>query len=281
MSDLVSDVNEVLIHRTCGQNGGEPEDILFTACDSRLNIVLEKDAELTLIERHASHREQEKEIHIGILLHEGAKLYHYRFQEDDLTSKHSTFLSVSLKKGAVYDVFTLTSGAKESKYDIKAVLEERDAACFLKEVKLLSDAQKADIKLFLNHNEGDNRSSIECRSVLDDMAVGGFDAVTYVEKGANGTKASQLSRAVLLSDGAEMKAKPELQIFTDDVECAHGATTGQLDPEQLFYLRARGISETQAREMLIEAFLREIVEKVRDDSLKEEIIQKIGEKLRS
>ncbi len=270
------EVNEILIHRTCGQNGGKIEDVLFTAAESRLNIVLEKEAELTLIERHCSEKEQEKVVNIGVLLKEGAKLHHYRFQEDDITAKHRTSLAVSLAENAFYEAITLTKGAVDSQCDVEADLLGEQASCVFKEIKLLSGQQKGASSFVVRHDSPDCTSSLECRSVLNDTALGIFDGITRVNKEADGTKASQLSKAVLLSDGTEMRAKPELQIYTDDVACAHGATTGQLDEEQLFYLRARGIPEADARAILIEAFLCEVVDKIVDESVKNEIKVKIG-----
>jgi len=104
------------------------------------------------------------------------------------------------------------------------------------------------------------------KTVLDDKAHGVFQGKIAVEKGAQKTDGYQLSRALLLSDQAEMDAKPELEIFADDVKCSHGSAIGDLDENALFYLRSRGLNEDQARALLIEGFVSESLEDIKIDA---------------
>jgi Fe-S cluster assembly protein SufD len=102
-----------------------------------------------------------------------------------------------------------------------------------------------------------------------------YQGKVYVARDAQKTDANQLSKALILSEGAEMDNKPELEIYADDVKCSHGATTGQLDEDAMFYMRSRGIGEEDARSLLIEAFVKELAEEIDDLSIRDEIMQKI------
>ena len=135
-----------------------------------------------------------------------------------------------------------------------------DAACLLK------DRQHVDTRLVVDHLAAQGTSRELIRSVVDDKARGSFEGKIHVAPGAAATDAQMGAHGLLLSDMAEFDAKPELQIFHDDVVCAHGATAGALDANQLFYLRARGVPEKQARALLIAAFVAEVFDAVEDEA---------------
>jgi Fe-S cluster assembly protein SufD len=132
----------------------------------------------------------------------------------------------------------------------------------LNAAQLLGGAQHGDFTSVVAHQAPNCASRQTVKSVLSDTARGVFQGRIEVDRIAQKTDGYQMNQAILLSPGAEMDIKPELQIFADDVKCSHGATIGALDPEQIFYLRSRGISENAARAMLIRAFLAEALEPV-------------------
>jgi len=119
---------------------------------------------------------------------------------------------------------------------------------------------------------GKNSSSRQkAKNILKEQSRGIFDALIKVERGGKYTKAHQNSKSILLNDGAHMVSKPQLEIYIDDLEASHGSTTGQLDEQQLFYLRSRGISKDEAKKMLILAFANELIDAVADDNIRENI----------
>ena len=134
---------------------------------------------------------------------------------------------------------------------------------------LLDGSRRADTTLQVVHSAPGGTSREFYRAIVDDEAVGTFQGKVIVAPGAQKTDGAMKSQAVLLSPHAQMNAKPELEIFADDVVCGHGATVGSLDPEQLFYLRARGIPKDEAEAMLLEAFGAEAIERVDDEKLAE------------
>ena len=128
---------------------------------------------------------------------------------------------------------------------------------------LNSDAKRGTVSKIV-HAKAHSRSTQEAKSILEDRSRGIFDALIRVEHEGKYTKANQNSKAILLNDGAYMASKPQLEIYIDELEASHGSTTGELDEKQLFYLRSRGISEVEARKMLVLAFANTLVERIKD-----------------
>jgi Fe-S cluster assembly protein SufD len=132
--------------------------------------------------------------------------------------------------------------------------------------QLLSDGQHGDCTTFLDHAAPDCASRQTVKTVLAGKSRGVFQGKIHVHQIAQRTDGYQMNQALLLSDQAEIDSKPQLEIYADDVKCSHGATVGELDEEQLFYLRTRGIPSATARSMLIEAFLQEAVDSVEEET---------------
>jgi Fe-S cluster assembly protein SufD len=138
---------------------------------------------------------------------------------------------------------------------------------------LLAGTQHADTTLAIDHAAANCQSRETFKAVVDDRARAVFQGRITVSPGAQKTDAKMMSRALLLSDEAEADGKPELEIFADDVQCGHGATTGAIDENLRFYLMARGIPEKQAEALLIQAFVGEVIEGVTDESIKDALTQ--------
>lgn len=273
-------VSEKVIHCTCGQNGGQTEDILIVGADGQaqaetLRIDVEAGAELMLIERHAGEGVYWKNISTQITLGEGAKMTHYRVQEDSVDAIHTNMVDICVEAGGEYNSFTLTKGAKLSRQDIKARLTGENAKLFLNGVNILKDQQHGDTTILIEHEAPHCESDQFFRNVLDDRARGVFQGKVHVHKSAQKTDANQLCKSILLSPRAEMNTKPELEIYADDVVCSHGATTGQIDDMQMFYLRSRGIKKSDAKMLLIKAFLAEASDKILDEEVRLSIEEKI------
>lgn len=277
---------EILIHKNSGWIGGQPEEILWSGVDGhhqnpRLKVVLEQGAELTLIEWHDGTGRYWKNMATEIEIGANAKLTHIRIQEDSPEAVQTNMAHLTMARDSSYNAFTLNLGGRLTRQDMHVVLAEPNIACSLNGVNLLKDSQQADTTILMEHMAPHCTSSQFFRSILDDEARGVFQGKVHVHRGAQKTDGYQLSNAILLSPKAEMDTKPELEIYADDVKCSHGATTGQLDEEPLFYLRSRGLSEAQARMLLIQAFVDEVVDKVGDEAIAGQIRERAAEWLKT
>jgi len=228
----------------------------------RHRITLGEGAKLTLIEIARGEGVYWHDPVTDITLGQGAKLAHIRLQDESREAFHLATIRARVAEAAAYDHFTATIGAKLSRTEISAALTGTGALAHLNGAQLLTGTQHGDFTTVVAHKAPGCPSRQTVKSVLAGTARGVFQGRIEVDRVAQQSDGFQLCQALLLSPGAEMDIKPELEIFADDVKCSHGATIGALDAEQLFYLRSRGIPDDQARSMLIRAFLEEALEPV-------------------
>ncbi len=269
---------EVVIHKTSGQIGKKPEEIVFTAGDNEhtqphLKITIEENAELTVIERQSGEGAYWKNMISEITIGQNAKLHHIRINQDSDDAVQTNLVHITAARDAVYNGFSLNMGGKLTRHEIHAEIQGQGAEVSFNGVNLLSGSQHGDTTILIEHQAPNCVSNQFYRTLLNDKAHGVFQGKVHVHQIAQKTDGYQLSNALLLSPDAEMDTKPELEIYADDVKCSHGATTGQLDEEPLFYLRQRGLSEAQARFLLVQAFVDEVVDKVESESIQEEILE--------
>ncbi|MHA1107725.1 MAG: Fe-S cluster assembly protein SufD [Alphaproteobacteria bacterium] len=195
-----------------------------------------------------------------ITLAEGARLNHVKLQAEGADGYHTALTRIGVARDAAYRGMVMSAGARMARNEIRVRLDGRGASCAIDGATLLRGRQHADNTTEIIHAATDGTSRQVFKGVLDGSSRAVFQGRVRVEPGAQRTNADQLNRNLLLSPGAEADSKPELVIHADDVKCSHGATTGDLDQDALFYLRARGISEASARALLIEAFIGELIE---------------------
>ncbi len=198
----------------------------------------------------------------------GAHLTHVRLQDEHPTAFHLATIYVDVADDATYDGFTLNLGARLTRTEYHARLSGPRAIAHLNGAQLLTGNQHADFTSVVRHAEPHGTSRQTVKNVLGGRSRGVFQGRIEVARGAQKTDGYQMNQALLLSPDAEIDTKPELEIFADDVKCSHGATIGELDAEQLFFLRARGIPEQEARAMLVRAFLTEALEAVTNDPIR-------------
>ena len=191
-----------------------------------------------------------------------ARLDYAKVQLDSITGAHLAATGLRLGEGSVFDGFQISAGGQLARLETHITLSGENADCTLSAIYLGRDNQHHDITTNMDHSRGHCLSNQIIRGVLDDAARGVFQGKVHVAPDAQKTDGQQMSRALLLSRKAEADAKPELEIYADDVLCAHGATVGELDETQLFYLKSRGISEKTARAMLISAFLDDAIDSI-------------------
>jgi Fe-S cluster assembly protein SufD len=192
----------------------------------------------------------------------GAHLVHLVDQAEENGRVFLSGTAAHLDAGSRYDSFVMQRGGAIGRSEIRVVLNGPDAECRLDGVYLGTGEQVLDNTTYVEHAAPGCRSRQVYKGVLDEKARGVFQGKVHVVRDAQKTDGHQLSRALLLSPNAEIDARPELEIYADDVKCSHGATAGELDETALFYLLSRGIPAPVARRMLIEAFLSEAVEDV-------------------
>jgi FeS assembly protein SufD len=229
-------------------------------------IRLEAGASLTVVET-ATGPEDGRYLHnpvFEIEVEEGATLTHARLQQEGPRGFWLSTVYARVAARGTYDNFTLNAGGQLVRNEIHTALVGPKGACHMNGAQLLGPGQHADTTTFLDHAAPDCASRQTYKTVLSGKSRGVFQGKILVRQPAQRTDGYQMNQALFLSPDAEIDSKPQLEIYADDVKCSHGATVGELDADQLFYLRARGIPEERARAMLVEAFLTEAVEGVSD-----------------
>ena len=208
---------------------------------------------------------------------DGATLKHVRVQNESLSAYHLATLYTSIAAGGTYDSFTLALGSRLARVEMHTELTGPGATAHLNAAQLLTGVQHADITSVVRHAAPHGTSRQTVKNVLDGRSRGVFQGRIEVARHAQKTDGYQMNQALLLSPDAEIDSKPELEIFADDVKCSHGATVGELDPEQLFYLRSRGIPDKDARAILVRAFLTEAIDLVTHDAARGMLERAVGE----
>lgn len=242
------------------------------AAFTRSLIRIGEGAQVTLVETFISATDAKSyQVHDALVLWAGdnAQVQHVRLVEDAHDASNISTAIVTLGAKTQFNTFSLTSGSALSRYQAFVRFGGEEAVANINGVNLLKDRQHGDTTLVLDHMVPHCDSREVFRAVVDDRAHSVFQGRINVHPDAQKTDAKMMTRALLLSDEAEADNKPELEIFADDVQCGHGATTGALDDSLLFYLRARGLPEKEAQSLLIQAFVGEAMESIADERLRE------------
>lgn len=205
------------------------------------------------------------EIYLGA----GAELNHYKYQNEACKAAHIAFNAVRIKRNGVYNGFCLQKGADLGRNETRVQLLEEEAKAEVNAAYLMNGWATLDTTTDIEHLAEKTYSSQLIKGVVGGEAKGVFQGKIRIAPNAQKTEGRQLHKALLLSDTAEIDVKPELEIYADDVKCSHGAASGELDREQLFYLRSRGIGEEEARQMLIDAYLTDVVARVDDPEIRD------------
>lgn len=265
-----------------GTSFAEPVELVFvslgrdgasTAYHPRLLIVAEEGAHATVVEHHIGYgldptlATPVAEIAIG----DGASLVHAKIQRESREAFHLAHTIARVGRDARYDRFILAAGGRIARDEVTVVQAGPGAECRLGGAYMVGRGALCDNTTFIDHAEPHGSSREVYKGVIDGDGRGVFQGKILVRRGAQKTDGHQLNRALLLSDQARIDAKPELEIFADDVKCSHGATAGELDEDQLFYLRARGIPADDARSLLIAAFLGEALDEIADERIRDHV----------
>ena len=254
-----------------------------TAAYPRCLAVVEAGAECTLIEDYASLGESVyfNDAVTEIVAGEGARVRHIRVQREAGGAFHIGNCAVAVEKDAHYASHSVALGARLSRLNFDVVQQGEGVDVELDGLALIAGRQLADTHSLMDHARPHGRCRQLHKCIVGGAAHAVFNGKIVVRPGAQLTDSSQQSRNLLLSDKAHVDTKPQLEIFADDVKCAHGAAVGRLDPEQLFYLRSRGVPEPQARSLLTYAFAAEVLNRIPVPSLVESLEETVLAEIRA
>jgi Fe-S cluster assembly protein SufD len=250
-----------------------------TASHPRILIVAEPDSQATLIETYKGQggaylTNSVTEIVAG----DHAVMDHYKLQTETARAFHVATTQIQLGRDTNFRSHSLSFGGALVRNDVNAVLSQ-GSECTLNGLYLVNGDQHIDNHTSIDHAKPNAASHELYKGILEGHSTAVFNGKILVRKDAQKTDAKQTNKNLVLSEEAVINTKPELQILADDVRCTHGATIGQLDPEGIFYLQSRGIGLADARNLLIYAFARDIVDRIKVASLREQLETLLLEKL--
>lgn len=237
------------------------------AIHARVLIVLDEGASLLLLESHGP-GDGLTDIGVEFVLAPQARLMHVRLADTASDAVHIEEIAVRAERGAKYRAHFSQTGARLARLELAIALEQEGAEAELSGAAVLSGKKHSDITTHVIHNAGKTESRQLFKYAVEDRARAVYQGKITVAKGADGSDSRQTAKAILLGERAEADLKPELEILADDVKCAHGAAVGDLDTDSLFYLRSRGIPDSEARGLLLRAFLEEAVSELGSDDVR-------------
>lgn len=236
-------------------------------------VIAETGSRATLVGVYGSAARSFTNTAVQIIVEDNANLTHYRVQKESPEAFHYGVTEVSLGRGSSYNSTNINIGGAISRHDIDLKFTAEGGEAWVDGLYMLSGEQHADTHSVIDHLVPNCTSHQNYKGVLNDHSRGVFNGKVFVRENAHGTDAQQSNKNLLLSNDARVDTKPQLEIFNDDVKCAHGATVGQLEEEELFYLLTRGLPESLARNLLTYGFAEEIINKIGIESVKAELDQ--------
>jgi len=256
----------------------EPIHLLFvttaegqaTVSHPRTLLLADENSQVTILESYAGPAGQTyltnavTEVVMGV----NSVVDHYKVQQESLVAYHIATLQVQLTQGCNFSSHSIGLGGAIVRNDANAVLGGENGECTLNGLYRANGRQIVDNHTSIDHAMPHCNSHEIYKGILDGHSRGVFNGKIFVREDAQKTDAKQTNKTLLLSNDAQINTKPQLEIFADDVRCTHGATIGQLSADALFYLRARGIPETQARDLLIYAFAADIASRVKVEAVR-------------
>jgi len=247
----------------------------------RVLILAEENSSGVLIEAYASTVDKRYFTNavVEIELKEGARLEHYKVQRESVESFHIATTAVELGRQSNYGATAVTFGAQLSRHDIVVNMDHEGAECRIDGLYMVSTGQHADTHSVIDHRRPHCTSRQLYKGILDGKSRAVFNGKIFVRHDAQKTDAMQTNKNLLLSNDARVDTKPQLEILADDVKCAHGAAVGQIDEDELFYLKSRGLNPLLARNLLTYGFAEEVIAKIKVASLKAELDEAVLHRL--
>ncbi|PYS20716.1 MAG: Fe-S cluster assembly protein SufD [Acidobacteria bacterium] len=248
----------------------------------RIMIVAEENSAATIIESYVSPSDDSIYLTNAIVdlsLADGARVEHYKIQRESMGAFHIAATRAELGPNSAYHTTTVNFGAALSRHDIHVQMDHEGAECAVDGLYMVDGNQHADTHSTIDHRQPHCSSHQLYKGILDGKSRAVFNGKVFVRHGAQQTVAQQTNKNLLLSNEARVDTKPQLEIFADDVKCAHGAAIGQLEEDELFYLESRGINPALARNMLTYGFAEEVIEKIKIESIKRELDEAVLNRL--
>lgn len=236
-------------------------------------VRLEEGAELTLLENGPAAARFNKVLEVDIA--DGARFNHIRAQGRDHERRAATHIFARLGAESVFKSFTMSVNGVMTRNECVIELTGDDAVAHVAGAAMGDGDFHHDDTVFVTHDAERCESRQVFKKVLRNGAVGVFQGKILVKDGAQKTDGYQISQSLLLDDDSQFLAKPELEIYADDVACSHGSTTGAIDADTLYYLRSRGVPEAEATDLLVLSFLAQAVEEIEDEALREAITARL------
>ncbi|MBP6004983.1 MAG: Fe-S cluster assembly protein SufD [Pyrinomonadaceae bacterium] len=234
-------------------------------------VIAEAGSKATIVESYASTAKSFTNAAIQIVVEDNANLTHYRVQKDSPEAFNVGTTEVTLGRGSRYDSTNINLGGSISRHDIDVKFTAEGGEAFVDGLYMVEGSQHTDTHSIIDHQVPNCISHQTYKGVLNDSSRGVFNGKVFVRENAHGTDAQQSNKNLLLSNDARVDTKPQLEIFNDDVKCSHGATVGQLEEEELFYLLTRGLPAALAKNLLTYGFAEEVINKIGIESIKSEL----------
>ncbi len=243
----------------------------------RLDFLLEKNSSLKIIDMFNDKSDKNFiNIFYNFELNENSILKNYKIDKIENNNIKYSYNNIEQDTNSVSETFILSSGSNFIKNEVNCNLNGRYSSAFINGILLLKKLQHHEIKSNINHLIDNTKSYQLIKSVLEEDSKGVYQGKIFVNSKAQKTDGYQLSKAILLNETSEFNAKPELEIYADDVKCSHGSASGSLNENSIFYLMSRGLNYREAKELLINGFLLDVVEKITDSEIKNLIKNMIG-----
>jgi Fe-S cluster assembly protein SufD len=249
----------------------------------RLLVVAEENSSATVIESFASTNGGKYFTNAiaEIVLKDGAQLEHYRVQRESHNAYHVSTTSAELGRTSRYETTSINLGGQLSRHDISVVMDHEGAETAVDGLYFVGSDQHSDTHSVIDHKQPHCTSHQLYKGILDGNGRAVFNGKVFVREGAQKTDALQTNKNLLLSEKARVDTKPQLEIYADDVKCAHGAAVGQIDPEELFYLETRGIGPELGRSLLTYGFAEEVIGKIKIESIRSQLDEIVLQQLHS
>ena len=243
----------------------------------RLDFILEKNSSLKLIDvlNDASEKNFINTFY-NFKMNQDAILKNYKIDIKNNSNIKYIFTNIEQEKNSLSETFIASSGSDFIKNEINCNLNGEHSSAFVNGIFSLNKQKHHEIRTSINHLTEHTKSSQLIKSVLENDAKAVYQGKIYVSSKAQKTDGYQLSKAILLDETTEFNAKPELEIYADDVKCSHGSASGSLNENSIFYLMSRGLNYKEAKELLISGFLLDVIEKITDSEIKSLIKKMIG-----
>ena len=254
----------------------EPFEFHFAAGENaaifpHILVIAEAGSKATIVESYASTAKSFTNSAVQVIVDDNANITHYRVQKDGPEAFNIGTTEVSLGRGSRYDSTNINLGSALSRHDIDLKFTAEGGEAFVDGLYMLGGSQHHDTHSIIDHMVPNCISHQTYKGVLNETSRGVFNGKVFVRENAHGTDAQQSNKNLLLSDTARVDTKPQLEIFNDDVKCSHGATVGQLEEEELFYLLTRGLPMTLAKNLLTYGFAEEVINKIEIESIKKDL----------